>query len=120
MLPPVPSPPRLHTPSSALHSITEWLRYEGTSGGHLAQEEHPEQGAQSSVQTTLEDLQGGDPTACATCTAQKCCLVLRGNTLCSSWCPRPPVPALGTTEQSLVLASWHSLFRDLRTLMRSP
>lgn len=37
-------------------------------------------------------------------TAQKCCLIFRGNLLCSSLCPLPLVLSLGTTDTSLALS----------------
>lgn len=44
------------------HKITEWLRLEMTSGGHLIQQPlqagHPDQGAQAHVQAAFDDLSG--------------------------------------------------------------
>lgn len=48
---------------TAGHKITEWLRWERTSGNHLVQplikQCHPEQAAQDHIQLVFEDLQGG-------------------------------------------------------------
>lgn len=42
------------------HRMTEWLRSEGTLGGHLA-EPLLKQSAQTHVQVAFEDLKGGRP-----------------------------------------------------------
>jgi len=95
------------------------------SGGHLAptllQWGHTEQGAQAHVQVAFGDLQGGDTTAslgslchCSiTCTAQRCCLIVRGSLRCTSFCPLPLVLTLDTTEQTLAASSVHTLFMNL-------
>jgi len=86
----------------------------------LLQREHPEQDAQVHIHMAMEDLQGGDPTASGQPVPVLChlhrravLLVFRGNLLCFSLCPLPPVPALGTTEQDLALSSLPSPFRYL-------
>lgn len=101
--------------SRLFHRTTEWLRREGTCGGHLGQPQikqgPPEQGARDPVQATFEDLQGGDSTAslcslshlhlcqCSvTCTVKKCFLMFRQNLLCSNSWPLPLVLTQDTTE----------------------
>jgi len=52
--------------SLSITGITEWLKWEGTSGGHrlpaLLTQGHPEQAVHVNVQVASEDLQGGDST----------------------------------------------------------
>jgi len=53
-------------------------------------------------------------------TGQNCFLIFIGNLLCFRLGPLPLVLALGTTEKSLALSSFHAPFRYLYTLRRSP
>lgn len=79
----------------------------------------PEQAAQAHLQVAFKYLQGGDSTTSlgilcqhsVSHTAWKCCLVLTGRPLCSSFCPLPFVLALGTTQKSLVPSSLYLPFR---------
>lgn len=95
----------------------------GTTGSHLvqtsAQVGTPRKGCPNRVQESFEALQGGDSSTSldnlcqgfVTCTAQKYCLVFKGNILCSSLCPLPLLLSLGTTEKSLSLSSLHPPIR---------
>lgn len=97
------------------------MRWEGTSGGHLAQAPLLKQSrlqtvAQDRSQTALEYLQGGRlhklPGMAYLCqcsvtlTVKKGFLMFRGNLLGFGLCPMP----LRTPEKSLALSSLRSLF----------
>jgi len=49
---------------------------------------------------------------------KKCFFIFRGNLLYFNFCTLPLILSLGTTEKSLVLSSFHFLFRYLNTMMR--
>lgn len=101
--------------------ITEWLRLEGISAGHLVQP--PTQAA-----TSITDFPGkllkistqGDSTTSITHIVKECFLIFRWNFLYASLCPLPLALSLDTTGKSLTPSSLHPLFKYLYTMIRSP
>lgn len=87
-------PATIWSSASWYHKIIERLTQKGTSGGQLVRLTE-KQDAQAQVQMAAEDLHGGasalSPTQHG---SEKCCLVFRGNLLCSILCPLPLVLAL--------------------------
>jgi len=101
------------------HRMTEWLRLERSSGGHLVQPPCSSRATQTWLPRTvsrqlLTISKDGDCTTslanllqCSgTPTVKMCFLRFKQILLCSILCPFPPVLPLGTTEKSL---AWSSL-----------
>ena len=104
--------------------ILEWLRLAGTSGSTCpnpcssidTQSRVPRQLPKISKEETLQPL--GSLCQCSIIhTAQKYCLVFRGNLLCSCLCP---VWHWTPMSRAFASSSLHPPLRYLYTLMRSP
>lgn len=113
-------------PKSQNHGITDWLKLEGTSWGHLVQP--PSSRRLPRIRWLLKISKENNTTAslgnlylCSvTHRLKKNFLIIRETILCFNLCPLPLVLLLGTTGKSLGSLLFAASLQYLYTLMEFP
>lgn len=105
---------RMRAMNSAFHSIAGWLRLEWTSGEHVIQPPCTQSKVPRAMSRWLRKVSKRRPlrlwAACASAPSLHSTAVFplfRGILLCFNLCPWYLVLAVGATEKSLALVSWH-------------